>query len=84
MFAALIRLICLHPYWYTVLAAVPYLAPFVTSATPAICIIIAWTAARAAVVPFARRWQKQNTEQEAYDNGASDALMVVEHHLTRR
>lgn len=81
MFATLIRWICQHPYWYTVLAGVPYLMAIFTPATTAIVIVVAWTAARAAMVLPARRWHTQIAEKEAYNNGSADALMVVERRL---
>lgn len=63
MFAFLIRWICLHPYWYTALTGVPYLAAAAMPATSAVVVVVAWTAVRVAMIPPARRKQLSDIRQ---------------------
>lgn len=63
MFASFIRWICIHPHWYTVLTGVPYLAAIYTPSTPAVLIVVAWTAVRVAMIPPARRKQLSEIRQ---------------------
>ena len=60
----MIRWICDHPYWYTTLSGIPYMASVIApTIETSIWIAVCWTLARLAITALARKKQRGNARQ---------------------